>query len=126
MPSVIRADRNVQPDVVKLTPAEAQKLLPLLQMLKTGDLGQVVISDGSQNLTIRKDNVAQNLGKSVTLTIADTTLSQNFTIFVAGHSLIRWMNALKQWGGAVSSYTFDIPDQAGSVPTIRFLLAAGS
>ncbi len=126
MPSVINVDRNIIPNVIKLKRSEVKKLIPMLEMLKRGDLGQVDINDSTQTLSIRLGWRNSALDKKLSLTIADTTLAQNFTIRIAKHSFIHFLNALRQWGDAVSSFTFDANNQVGFTPTIRFLLAAGS
>lgn len=123
--SVIDVDRIIVPDVVKITPNEVKRLIPMLEALKRGDLGQVDISDGAQTLSILKDRRDQMLSK-LTLTVADTTLSQSFTIRVAGHTLTHFLNSLRRWGNDVASFTFDVNNVPGLTPTIRFLLAPGS
>lgn len=124
MPAVIQSQTKIQSDVLIVTRAEAKKLIPVLEALKRGDIQQANITDGTQILSIRKDGVT-NISTVLSVTIADTTLAQNMTVSIAGHSLIRLLNAFRRWGDSVANYTLDVPNVPGN-PTIRFQLAAGS
>ncbi len=124
MPSTIKSKAGLQPDVLFLKPVEAIRLVPMLEKLRNGDVDQVDISDGTQILSIRR-NGTESVRSKLTLTIADTTLAQNITVNIAGHTFIRFMHAMRDWGRSVAEYTLEVPTVL-NYPTIRFKLAAGS
>ena len=120
-----RPDANILPNVIYLSRDDAKAIVPMLEHVKSGQIDELRITDGSQTLYVRK-GAKSSQSSFLSRTIADTTLSQNITINVNGHTLIRFLNALRGWGDAVTSFTFEADNQTTFYPTIRFLMAAGS
>lgn len=126
MPRTLRQANDASPDVVYLKRSEALQIADELDMLRQGHIDEADVTDGAQTLRIRKDNL-HSVAKIHTITITDTTMANDVTVYLSRRAIASFTHALREWGWSVAQYTFDLNENRVIVnPTIRFFLAAGS